>query len=129
MSNKTIKQTIIIKASPHDLYEAILNPKIHSKFTNSKATNTMKVGGKFTAYDGYISGTNLILEKDKKIVQSWTSTDFPKGYFTKVIFEFKAEKNGTKLTFMQENVSDENFEKIKQGWIDFYWEPLKKMFG
>jgi len=126
---KTIRQTISFKSSPHELYEAILDPKIHSKFTGSKATNTMKVGGKFTAYDDYISGTNLVLQKDKKIVQKWTSTDFPKGHFTEVTFEFKPQGKGTKLIFTQTDVPDENYEEIKQGWIDFYWDPMKKMFG
>ncbi len=128
MAEKTIRQSVIINASPHDLYEAILDPKIHSEFTNSKATNTRAVGGKFTAYDGYISGTNLVLEKDKKIVQKWTSTDFPKGHFTEVKFEFRKEGKGTKIIFTQTNVPEENYKEISQGWIEFYWNPLKEMF-
>jgi activator of HSP90 ATPase len=132
MKTKTIRQIVLINASPHDLYQAILDPKLHSKFTNSKASGSMKVGGKFTAYGGYISGTNISLEKDKKIVQKWTSADFPKGHYTQVTFEFKAEGKTagkvTNLTFTQYNVPEENYEEIKQGWIDFYWKPLKEMF-
>jgi len=125
----TIKQTVIFKASPAQLYEAILDPAIHSKFTGAKATGSAKVGGKFTAYDGYISGVNLELVKDSKIVQEWTSTDFPEGHKTQVTFEFLPVKTGTKLKFTQTNVPGENYADIAKGWEDFYWIPLKAMLG
>lgn len=128
MIMKTIRQTVIFNASPHQLYEAILDPEIHSNFTQARATNSRKAGGKFTAYDGYISGINLELDKDKKIVQKWTSTDFPEGHFTEVAFEFKSEGKGTSLMFTQTNVPDKNYKEISKGWKDFYWKPLKKMF-
>lgn len=126
---KTIKQTVSFKATPAQLYKAILDPKIHSEFTGAKAGGSMKVGGKFTAYDGYISGRNIELETDRKIVQEWTSTDFPKGHKTEVTFEFLPTKTGTKLVFTQTNVPDENYEEIAKGWKDFYWTPLKTMLG
>ena len=126
---KTIKQIIVFKkATPHQLYEAIIDPKIHSKFSSSKATNEQKVGGKFTAYDDYCWGTNLELIKDKKIVQEWTSSDLPENTMTKVTYEFKKEKEGTQIIFTQENVPDKNVKSLEKGWEDFYWTPLKEMF-
>jgi activator of HSP90 ATPase len=124
---KTIKQTILFKAAPGRLYEAILDPKIHSQFTGAKATGSMKVGGKFTAYDDYISGRILELEKNKKIVQEWASTDLPENHLTQVTFEFIPVHGGTKLVFTQTNVPDERYDDISQGWEDFYWKPLKAM--
>ena len=126
---KTIKQKVTFNVTPAQLYEAILDPKIHSKFSGAKATGSMKVGGKFTAWDGYIFGTNLVLEKNKKIVQQWTSTDFPKGHMTEVTFEFLRLAKGTKLVFTHKNVPDENYEDTSQGWKDFYWIPLQTWFG
>ena len=105
---KTIRQSILIDATPKELYEAILDPKMHTKFTGAKATGSMEVGGKFTAYDGYISGVNLELEENKKIVQQWTSTDFPKDHMTEVVFEFLPQEHGTKIVFTQKNVPEEN---------------------
>lgn len=126
---KTIRQTVLIDATPKELYEAILDPKIHAKFTGAKATGSMKPDGKFTAYDGYISGVNLELEENKKIVQQWTSTDFSKDHFTEATFEFLPQERGTKLVFAQKNVPEENYKEIAQGWRDYYWTPLKSWFG
>ena len=126
---KTIKQEIIIHAKPHYVYEAILSPAKHSKITDAAATNTKKVGGKFTAYDGYIFGTNEELVPDKKIVQKWTTTDFPDNTFTEVTFEFKEEgMSKTKLIFTQKNVPDDFYEELVEGWQQFYWTPLQAFF-
>ena len=77
---RTLKQKAVIPASPKEVYDAYVDPKKHSKFTGSKATGKAAVGGKFTAWDGYISGKYLELEDGKRVVQEWTSTDFPEGY-------------------------------------------------
>jgi activator of HSP90 ATPase len=125
---KIIKQKIILGTNPHELYEAILNPKIHSQFTGAKATNSRKIGGKFTAYDGYAFGKNIRLEKDKKIVQSWATTDFP-NTFTEITFEFNKKGDKTELIFTQTGVPEKNYREISDGWKEFYWKPLKEMFG
>lgn len=73
----TIRQKIIIPAAPNAVYEAFMDAKKHSAFTGSKATSDARAGGKFTAWDGYISGKNLELEKGKRIVQEWKTTEWP----------------------------------------------------
>lgn len=45
MKTKTIKQTIFFKAEPHDVYEALMDSKKHSKFTGDKAVISRKEGG------------------------------------------------------------------------------------
>ena len=35
MGNKTIRQSVTFKASPHDVYETIMDSKKHAKFTGS----------------------------------------------------------------------------------------------
>lgn len=128
MKTKTIKQTIIINANPEQVYDVLMNSKKHAKLIGDKARINNKVNGKFSIYNGYITGKNLVLEKNKKIIQEWTATDFPKSHKSKVIFELKKQGNRTKLVFTHKNVPLENYKDIKQGWIDYYWNPLKEMF-
>ena len=77
MKTTSITQKNLLPTLPEEVYDALLDPKKHSKFTGSKATGKTKVGAKFTAWDGYISGRNLELEKGKRIVQEWITTDWP----------------------------------------------------
>ena len=55
-----------------------MDSKKHGEFTGDKAKIDPKVGGKFSAWDGYILGKTLELEPFKRIVQSWRTTEFPK---------------------------------------------------
>ena len=125
----TIKQKIILQASPSEVYHALLDPKKHSEFTGSKATGRAQVGAEFTAWDGYISGKNLELEKGKRIVQEWVTSEWPEGYPpSRLEFTLKEVDGKTELTMVHSDIPAEQKEELKQGWIDFYWEPLKKYF-
>ncbi len=126
---KAIKQTELIPAKPVDVYEALMDAKRHTEFTGSKATSDPRVGGEFTAWDGYIFGKNLNLENGKRIVQEWKTTEWPADYPPSIVeFTFKQTKNSTKLTMVHQNVPAEQASSYRQGWIDFYWKPLKKYF-
>jgi activator of HSP90 ATPase len=127
MKTKTIRQSATFKASPHAVYEMLMDPKKHTKFTGEKASISRKIGGKFTAYAGYIDGVNLDLVPGKKIVQSWRGSDWPEGHYSKATFSLKKVKNSTQLTFRQSGVPQEYYKDINQGWRDFYWKPMREM--
>jgi activator of HSP90 ATPase len=124
---KTIKQTVEFKASPEEVYEALMDQKKHSAFTGADAKVSRRVGGAFTVWDGYATGKNLELVPGKKIVQSWRVSEWPEGTESKVTFSFAKTKKGTKLTFTQTGVPDDAASDIAQGWKDYYWKPMKGM--
>ena len=130
MKTTVLKQTIIIPADPEKVYDAFVNAKIHSEFTGSKATGKPVVGAKFTAWDGYIFGKNLELEKGRKIVQEWQTTDWPEGYGpSRFALTFKKVKNGTEITMVHSDIPEEQKEELAEGWNEFYWTPLKEYFS
>jgi len=126
---ETIRQTELIPAEPADVYEALIGAEKHTEFTGSKATSDQRVGGKFTAWDGYIFGRNLKLEKAKRIVQEWKTAEWPADYPPSIVeFTFKESRKGTELTMVHSNVPAGQADSYRQGWIDFYWKPLKLYF-
>jgi activator of HSP90 ATPase len=127
MKVKTIGQKVIVPGIPNEVYDAFIDAKEHSAFTGSKATCDPRVGGVFTAWDGYISGKNLELEEGKRIVQEWVTTEWPKDYPpSRLELTFKKVKEGTEISMTHSDVPVEQADDIAQGWIDFYWEPLKE---
>jgi len=70
MKKRSFVQRISLRASAHDVYEALMDSKKHEKLTGSAATISRKVGGKFSVYDGYAVGKNITLKADELIVQS-----------------------------------------------------------
>lgn len=129
MKVTTIRQKVVIPASPIEVYEAFIDAKKHSEFTGSKATCDPRVGGEFTAWDGYISGKNLELEKEKRIVQEWTTTEWPEGFPpSRLELTFTKVRGGTEILMVHSGVPAKLADDIAEGWNEFYWEPLKKYF-
>jgi len=127
MHTKTIRNSVTFKANPHEVYEALMDSKKHAKFTGSVVKISRNVGGKFSVYGGDIQGINLELVPDQKIVQSWRYSDWPEGHYSKATFSLREVPVGTRLIFNQTGVPEEFHDDIKQGWHDYYWEPMKEM--
>ena len=125
-----IEQTIFIKASPNEVYDALLNARKHTAFTGSQATTSAKVGAEFTAWDGYILGKNLALVRGQKIVQEWETTEWPEGYpRSRLEFTLTPRKEGTQLKMVHSQVPAEQVEEYRTGWHTAYWGPLKEYFA
>jgi activator of HSP90 ATPase len=129
MDVKTIKQRIVVAASPIEVYDAYMEEKKHSEFTGSEATIDPKVNGKFTDWDGYIKGRNIELSPGRKIVQEWITSEWPEGYPpSRLELSFTKVKEGTEITMVHSEVPIDQADEIEQGWTDYYWEPLKTYF-
>ena len=126
---KNLKQTATFKATPHEVYETLMDEKKHAGFTEGAAKISRKVGGRFSISDGEIEGQNLELVPDQKIVQTWRYSDWPAGHYSTVTFALAPTAQGTRLTFTQTDIPDDKYEDIKQGWIDYYWTPMKALFS
>jgi activator of HSP90 ATPase len=126
---RIIRQSATLHAPPHAVYEALMDSRQHARFTGSPARISRKVGGAISAYGGYITGTNLELAQDKKIVQAWTASEWPAGHMSRVTFRLTPVKAGTRIDFTHSGVPDRFFDDIKQGWIDNYWQPLRARFN
>lgn len=126
MITKTIRQRVRLPAEPLSVYRALMDPKQHAAFTGDPARISAKVGGAFTASGGYIKGKNLKLVPGKTIVQTWQASDWPPGHWSQVTFNLAKKGRGTELSFVHTGVPAAFYADIRQGWIDYYWEPLKQ---
>ena len=127
---KSIEQEIIIKGTPHEIYEVFMDSKKHSKLTESKAKISREVGGSFSIYEGALSGKNVELIQDKKIVQTWRGNgeNGPKGYYSTITLVLEPVDKGTLIKFTHIDIPKGAYESVKEGWDTHYWEPLKDMF-
>jgi uncharacterized protein YndB with AHSA1/START domain len=128
---KSITQkTFIPSAAPAEVYDAFVNAKTHARFTGAAATGAARAGARFTAWDGYIQGVYRTLVKGKKIVADWRTTEWPAGMSdSQVEFTFKASKGGTEVKLVHTKVPAEQAASYRQGWIDYYWNPLNAYFS
>jgi activator of HSP90 ATPase len=124
-----IEQVHLIEARPSEVYEMYVDPKKHAEFTGSPATGTPREGGRFTAWDGYITGKYLTLEKGRRIVHEWKTTEWPRGRAPSVVeIDLSQKRRATELRMSHTDVPAEQSEGYAQGWTKYYWEPLKSYF-
>ncbi len=124
----TVSEIIPAKAS--EIYEAWLNSEGHAAMTGSRAKVDGKVGGKFSAWDGYIFGTTLELTSNQRIVQAWRTSEFPDDASdSRVEVLFEEVPGGTKITLAHSDMPEDQVESYRQGWDDYYFKPMKAYFG
>jgi uncharacterized protein YndB with AHSA1/START domain len=125
---ENIKVSDIMPAPPERLYAAWLDPHEHTKMTGGQATD--EGDGRFTAWDGYITGHTVSAVPHSKIVQAWRTTEFPTSAPDSVLtILFEAADGGTKVTFVHDNIPDEQSDAYEQGWHEHYFTPMKAYFG
>jgi len=101
---KTVTQKVVVPAKPADVFKAFVNARVHAAFTRAAATGSARVGGRFTAWDGYIMGVHRELVPGRRLVQEWKTTEWPDGAEpSTVAFSFKAVTGGTEVRMVHSN--------------------------
>jgi len=129
MATESITLWEIFPASPREIYEAWLS-SAHGKMVGSSATVDPRVGGAFTAWDGYIRGTTLELEPYRRIVQAWRTTQFPAASpDSRLELLLEQVEGGTRLTIRHTEIPEGQGAAHEQSWIDKYFRPMKEYFA
>ena len=111
------------------VYEAWMDSDEHTAFTNSEAKIDSRVGGVYSAWEGYITGKTISLEPFTRIVQSWRTTDFnadDPDSLLEIIFE--PMDSGCKVTINHSGLPDGSKDEYVQGWEDYYFAPMRGYF-
>jgi activator of Hsp90 ATPase protein 1 len=125
MRTKTLRQSVVLKATAHEVYGALTDSKQHAEFTHSPAVIGRIVGAEFSAFDGWASGTILELIPDKKVVLKWRARDWPGGLYSTVTLDLHAQGLETRLDFTQTDIPEDFYAELESGWVEYYWDNLK----
>ena len=118
----------LIPAPPEKIYHSWLDSESHSLMTGGKAEVSDKIGGEFSAWDGYISGKNLELNPPLRIMQTWRTSEFEETDPDSILeITFILEGKETRVTIRHTELPEHGMQ-YQQGWIDAYFTPMKKYF-
>ncbi len=119
----------ILPIPPEEAYRAWLDSRMHSEFTNSKVVIVPIEGGAFSSWDGYITGSIVILEPEQHIVQRFRTTDFsPEDEDSILDLWFIPEGNGCRLVLTHSRLPEGREEEFELGWEDHYLSPMTAYF-
>ena len=119
---KALKQRYEIKAPIGTVWQALVDPEIIEKWSGGPAKMSDKESFEFSLWGGDIHGKNIKVVKNKELVQDWYGGDWDQP--SKVTFRLSEDQGVTEVNLIQENVPDEEFEDIEDGWKQFYLGPI-----
>lgn len=129
MKTRTIHQTVRFKVPPQAVYDLLMNSKKHQSLSGEKAVISGRVPGKFTAWNGHITGFNLALKPGAKIIQAWRATGWWPDHYSIAIFDIQKSSTGSVLRFTQIGVPPHRYSGHYRGWIEAYWTPMKEVLA
>lgn len=139
---ESIHHEVKFKASPERLYTALTDAKEFQKavlLSDAVKTGMVKnlqpaqisavAGGEFAVFGGYITGRQIELVPNVRIVQAWRTGTWNPGTYSIARFALAPQETGTLLTFDHTGFPRGEAEHLAQGWKTNYWQPLEKMLS
>jgi uncharacterized protein YndB with AHSA1/START domain len=131
MATESIRVSALFSVSPERIYQAWLSSDQHSKMTGGAAIIDPRVGGRHSAWDGYIQGQTTQLEPNRRIVQTWRTAEFAANSPSsnlEVILE-PAPGGGTRVVLEHTGIPEGQGASYEQGWFDHYFTPMAAHFA
>jgi activator of HSP90 ATPase len=123
---KEFKKYTLLHAAPQDVYNALVNPVMLELWTGEPAVMSEVPGSEFSWYDGSITGKNIEFVKNSKIVQEWDFGD--QTEVSVVTLKLHPSGKNTSLEIRQNNIPDDSFDNISEGWTEEFLSGLEQLF-
>lgn len=128
--SESFEVSTVLPATAERIYEAWLSSNEHAAFIGSSAEIDAAVGGRFSMWDGYIEGVNEELEPNRRIVQSWRTTEFPpESPDSRLEIVLEAVEGGTRLTLSHTELPEGQGKQYRDGWQEHYFERMREYFS
>ncbi len=123
-----IHQEVVIDADRARVYKALTDATQFGELTGTGTVTLVdEPGAEFSLFGGHITGRNVDLDPDRRLVQAWRAASWPEGVYSIVNFELKSDGPGaTKLVFDHTGFPEASHDELDGGWVKMYWEPLKR---
>ncbi len=140
-TSEAIHQEPLFKASAKHIYDALTDEQQFQKVTmlsvDAKGTDfatkpaviSREVGSAFSLFGGYITGRQIELVPNQRLVQAWRAGSWPAGVYSIARFELVAEGTSTKIVFDHTGFPQGDGEHLAAGWKAHYWEGLEKFLA
>lgn len=87
------------------------------------------IGGAFALFGGYITGRQLELVRNQRIVQAWRAASWSEGIHSVARFELQAHGAGCRIVFDHTGIPSDDATSLAEGWQSHYWEPMRKLLA
>jgi uncharacterized protein YndB with AHSA1/START domain len=142
-AEEAIHQEPVFKASRKRVYEALTDANQFAKVVElsaamkgggmklgtKKAEIGREAGGAISLFGGYITGRQIELVPNERIVQVWRTGSWDPGSYSIAKFVLVEQPGETKIKFDHTGFPKGQAEHLAEGWRTNYWEPLAKVLA
>ena len=125
---RTIRQSVLLAASPDALFDTYLDRRGHQAVTGGKVSISARPGSRFSAFDGMIMGRTLEVLPKRLIVQSWRSggwrADDPDSILV-LAFSPGRQAGTGRIDLVHVGVPAHDHDGVVKGWRTYYWRPWR----
>lgn len=122
---QSLKKYYTLQASPADIYNALTNPVMIEIWTGEPAVYETEPNTEFSMWDGAITGKNIEFVENKLIRQIWYFDDVE----SEVTIKLHPSRSVTNIELRQENIPDDAFSNIADGWDEDFFGSLEELFN
>jgi activator of HSP90 ATPase len=138
-----IHQEIAFQASRRRVYHALTDAREFDRVVQlSEAVKTgmvpahappsrigRRAGAGFSLFGGYVSGLQVELVPDRRIVQAWRAGSWAAGEYSIASYVLRDEGAGCRLVFDHRGFPAGEAQHLVEGWHGNYWQPLAKLLA
>jgi activator of HSP90 ATPase len=143
-TSEAIHQEVVFQAAPERIYAALTDTKQFDKIVdlsgirqsgmlpaqaNKPTQISAEAGGAFVLFGGFITGRQIELVPNVRIVQAWRAAGWPPGVYSIAKFELVKQGDATKIVFDHTGFPKGAGKSLAAGWHKHYWEPLTKFLA
>src|SRR5690349_1113694 len=128
LSQTEIQHFVFFPFPPAEVFELLTDGTQHAAFSNSPAQIDARPGGKFSLFDGHITGVTVELEPASRLVQDWRSSDWPGNQMSRVSLTCEPANEGRccALALRHSGIPQEFAARVGTGWSLHYWGPMSR---
>lgn len=121
------------RTTAEQLYTTFTDPQRLTAFTRAppRQFDGAKIGGKFSIFDGNVTGEFVTLDEPNLIVQRWRLAQWPEGHYSTQ--ELRFDQNNvhqvTSLRVKWDGVPVGQEDVVRKNWETYYVRSIKQAFG
>ena len=129
-SKSTLSWKLDWRCPVDDLWQVLTDAGRATHYTRAPAKIDPRASGTFEFLGGLISGYYVDVVPNEKLSMQWRLSSWPSGVFNSVIIVLAREDAGvTRMEFAQAGIPEGEFDRVRDGWLRNFWDPIKAVFG
>lgn len=117
-------------ATPADIFRALTDPSMVRVWSRTADPGPLLPGTRFGLFSGAVTGE--ILEADPtnhQLTMTWKLAAWPEPSTVRIQINDDDDDGGSILHLHQEHLPKAEVEGTRVNWTNYYWNPIKSVFG